>query len=225
MRNSYNYNHCLSPDESEEYIAESRSNSNASLSNSNALVAIAEWRPFRWNADYTALSLLGLGLTYLVFREPLLVTVILSAGLFFYCLGKIISTVPILQRIVGVKIRFWHIAAVIVAIAATLSIFELPAQAVFLSGLEQFLTQIAQQSSTGGAGGGAVSPQAIKLVFNAIRAVFLLLVGVAALFAYNQAQQGNDWRPIATQAGLAIGIILTIDVITFLFVGNGTGGA
>jgi uncharacterized membrane protein YidH (DUF202 family) len=107
------------------------------------------------------------------------------------------------------------------ALTATLTTFEMPAQAIFLSGLEQFLTNIAQQSSTGGT--SAIDPQAITLVFNAIRGVFLLLVGIAALFAYNQAQQGNDWRPIATQAGLAIGIILTIDVITFLFVGNGTG--
>jgi hypothetical protein len=41
------------------------------------------------------------------------------------------------------------------------------------------------------------------------------LVGVAALFAYNQAQQGNDWRVIATQAGLAIGIILVIDLSSY----------
>ena len=76
---------------------------------------------------------------------------------------------------------------------------KLPAQAIFLSGLEQFLADIAEQSSTGGT--SSIDPEAITLVFNAIRGVFLLLVGVAALFAYNQAQQGNDWRPIATQAG------------------------
>lgn len=191
-------------------------------SNSHALVASIARVRRAWNTDYTALLGLGLGLIYLAFREPLLVTVILSAGLFFYCLNRVIDSIPFLRRIIGAKIRFWHVAGIIMALATTLSLFEIPAHAIFLSGLEQFLTQIAQQSSTGGA--GAVSPEAIKLVFNAIRAVFLLLVGVAALFAYNQAQQGNDWRPIATQAGLAIGIVLTIDVITFLFVGNGTGG-
>lgn len=98
----------------------------------------------------------------------------------------------------------------------------MPANAVFLSGLEKFVTELASQ--TGAGGEQSVSPEAIALVFNLIRAVFLILVGVAALFAYNQAQQGNDWRPIATQAGLAIGIVLAIDVITFLFVGDGTGG-
>lgn len=51
----------------------------------------------------------------------------------------------------------------------------------------------------------------------------LLLVAAASLFAYNQAQQGNDWRPIVTQVGLAFSIVIAIDVITFIFVGNGTG--
>lgn len=103
------------------------------------------------------------------------------------------------------------------ALVCVLSIMNQPANAIFLSGLETFLKTIATDS------GGSVSEEAIELVFNAIRGVFLLLVGVATLFAYNQAQQGNDWRPIATQAGLAVGIILVIDVITFLFVGSGTG--
>lgn len=177
---------------------------------------------FIWTkTDTTANITLGFGLIYLAVKEPLLTVIILSLSLFFYCLNRIISFIPYLNYFVKTKIHFWHVAGAIMAFTATLTIFEMPAQAIFLSGLEQFLTNIAQQSSTGGT--SSIDPQAITLVFNAIRGVFLLLVGVAALFAYNQAQQGNDWRPIATQAGLAIGIILTIDVITFLFIGNGTG--
>jgi hypothetical protein len=63
----------------------------------------------------------------------------------------------------------------------------------------------------------------IDLIFNLIRGAFLLLVAAASLFAYNQAQQGNDWRPIVTQVGLAFAIVIAIDVVTFLFVGDGTG--
>ena len=185
-------------------------------------IAIALLSSLNWTTNDTGafIALLS-GLIYLAVKEPLLVTVILSLALFFYCINRVISYIPYLNYHVKRKIHFWHIVVVIIALTATLTVFEMPAQAIFLSGLEQFLTDIAQQSSTGGT--SAIDPQAITLVFNAIRGVFLLLVGIAALFAYNQAQQGNDWRPIATQAGLAIGIILTIDVITFLFVGNGTG--
>jgi hypothetical protein len=171
--------------------------------------------------DINTLISLGIGLIYIAVREPLLSVIILSLGLFFHCLNQVINLIPYLNHFVRIKIRFWHVSGLIIALTATLTTFEMPAQAIFLSGLEKFLTDIAEQSSTGGT--SSIDPQAITLVFNAIRGVFLLLVGVAALFAYNQAQQGNDWRPIATQAGLAIGIILTIDVITFLFIGNGTG--
>jgi hypothetical protein len=83
---------------------------------------------------------------------------------------------------------------------------------------------LASQAQSGGSG-ETVSPEVIKLIFNLIRGVFLLLVAAAALFAYNQAQQGNDWRPIVTQVGLAFAIVIAIDVVTFLFVGNGTGAA
>ena len=179
---------------------------------------------FIWTkTDKAASIFLGFGLIYLTVKEPLLISIILSLSLFFYCLNRIISFIPIFGYFVKAKIRFWHIAGLIIALTATLTVFELPAQAIFLSGLEEFLADIAEQSSTGGT--SSIDSEAITLVFNAIRGVFLLLVGVAALFAYNQAQQGNDWRPIATQAGLAIGIILTVDVITFLFIGDGTGTA
>jgi uncharacterized membrane protein len=190
--------------------------------NSSYLEIVPLFTRIIWTrADTNTSMLLGLGLIYLAAREPVLISILLSLGLLFYCLNQVIRFIPYLNYFVKVKIRFWHIAGLIIGLTATLTTFEMPAQAIFLSGLEKYLTDISQQSSTGGT--SSIDPQAITLVFNAIRGVFLLLVGVAALFAYNQAQQGNDWRPIATQAGLAIGIILTIDVITFLFIGNGTG--
>jgi uncharacterized membrane protein len=190
--------------------------------NSSYLEIVPLFTRIIWTrADTNTSMLLGLGLIYLAVREPVLISILLSLGLLFYCLNQVIRFIPYLNYFVKVKIRFWHIAGLIIGLTATLTTFEMPAQAIFLSGLEKYLTDISQQSSTGGT--SSIDPQAITLVFNAIRGVFLLLVGVAALFAYNQAQQGNDWRPIATQAGLAIGIILTIDVITFLFIGNGTG--
>ncbi|MDX2245049.1 MAG: hypothetical protein NW224_30600, partial [Leptolyngbyaceae cyanobacterium bins.302] len=100
------------------------------------------------------------------------------------------------------------------AIALTLNTVT-PAHAIFLSGMEEFVTELATQSAGGGEG---ISEESIGLVFNVIRAIFLLLVAAAALFAYNQAQQGNDWRPIATQVGLAFGVVLGLDVITAIFV-------
>lgn len=181
-------------------------------------------RRFKLNKiDLTFLSLLGLASIYLIFTQPVMVCVLLSSSLFFYCLSLIVKSIPMLNRMIGIRIRFWHIASVIMALVCVLSLFNQPAQAIFMSGLESYLRGIVQTSNTNGGTTNSIDPASIGLIFNAIRGVFLLLVGVAALFAYNQAQQGNDWRPIATQIGLALGIILTVDVITFLFVGNTTG--
>lgn len=165
--------------------------------------------------------LVTIGVYFLV-KEPLLISVLSAASITFFGLWQIIKAIPILEKLIGSKIRFWHVATAIIAVAAFLSTFETPAQAIFLSGLEKFMTDLAQKS--GGNGGTAVSADVIKLIFNAIRGVFLLLVAAAALFAYNQAQQGNDWRPIVTQIGLAFGIVIAIDVVTQLFIGDGTGG-
>jgi hypothetical protein len=120
----------------------------------------------------------------------------------------------VLNRFTKLKLRPWYILVPFAAIAFTLSNLE-PAHAIFLSGLQEFIGQIAAQSAGGGAG---IPENTIALVFNVIRAIFLLLVAIAALFAYNQAQQGNDWRPIAGQVALAFGVVLGLDVITALFV-------
>ena len=98
---------------------------------------------FVWTKTDTRLSLfLGFGLIYLTVKEPLLISIILSISLFFYCLNRIIKLIPWLHKIVNAKISFWHIAGLIIALTATLTIFELPAHAIFLSGLEEFLAGI-----------------------------------------------------------------------------------
>ncbi|MEG5190590.1 MULTISPECIES: hypothetical protein [unclassified Microcoleus] len=132
------------------------------------------------------------------------------------------KAIPIVERYIGCKIRFWHIATAIITSTALCSVLDSPANAIFLSGLEEFMKELAEGASS--AGGEAIDAEVIELIFNLIRGAFLLLVAAASLFAYNQAQQGNDWRPIVTQVALAFAIVIAVDVITFLFVGNGGGG-
>ncbi|MBE9124734.1 MULTISPECIES: hypothetical protein [unclassified Coleofasciculus] len=174
------------------------------------------------SADLPFISILGGVAIYLFIKEPVVLAVGGLAAVVGLGLWYIAKAIPIVERWLGAKIRFWHIASVIIAITAVFGIFDTPARAIFLSGLEQFMIDIASQAGEA-AGGEGIQEDTITLIFNIIRGVFLLLVGAAALFAYNQAQQGNDWRPIVTQIGLAFGIVLAIDVITFLFIGDGSG--
>lgn len=172
--------------------------------------------------DFPFLSIfLGIGL-YLLFKQPLVLAIGGVASAVGISVYQIAQSIPHLEKWIGIRIRFWHIVSIIGAITLVFGgVFEQPAHAIFLSGLENFFVELSSQSGDVG-GGEGIQEDTINLVFNVIRGIFVLLVAVAALFAYNQAQQGNDWRPIATQVGLAFGVILTIDVITFLFIGDGT---
>ncbi|MBR8834395.1 MAG: hypothetical protein DSM106950_10265 [Stigonema ocellatum SAG 48.90 = DSM 106950] len=172
-------------------------------------------------ADLLFIAICAVVSIYMLVKEPVLISVLGCSSVVFFGLWQITRTVPILEKLIGAKIRFWHIVTAIITVTALLNTFEMPAHAIFLSGLEAFFKQLATQSSTAG-GGTSIDANTIALIFNVIRGVFLLLVAAASLFAYNQAQQGNDWRPIVTQIGLAFGIVIAIDVITFLFIGNGT---
>jgi len=120
--------------------------------------------------------------------------------------------------------RFWHIASLIIAIAALLHTFAAPAQAIFLSGLNNFC-QLSSAKFTGRWRHCHTGCQCDRANFQLNSGDVFVAGAAASLFAYNQAQQGNDWRPIVTQVGLAFAIVIAIDVVTFIFVGNGTGTA
>lgn len=162
--------------------------------------------------DWILILALVVGSIYFLVREPLVATILLSSGLFFFCASQIINYIPTFNKLVGVKIRFWHVAAIILALTMLLSTFDLPAHALFLSTLETALTNLVSTD--------LATP--IANVFTALRVIFVLVIVAAALFAYNQAQQGNDWRPIATQAAMAIGIVMVVDIISVVFLGSGT---
>lgn len=154
---------------------------------------------------------------YITVTTPVFIAILGCTSLVFWSLATTLKMVPGLEKYYRRRIRFWHLATVIITLTAVLGVLPQPASAIFLQNLQTFLEALAEDA------GVQEGSEAIAAAFNAIRAVFLLLVGAAALFAYNQAQQGNDWRPIITQIGIAFGIVLTIDVITWLFIGNNQG--
>jgi hypothetical protein len=172
--------------------------------------------------DLPFLGICLASLIYFTIRDPLLIVTLGCSSIVFLSLWHVAKAIPIVERYIGCKLRFWHITTAIITSTALCSVLDSPANAVFLSGLEEFMTELAEGASS--AGGEAIDPEVIELIFNLIRGAFLLLVAAASLFAYNQAQQGNDWRPIVTQVALAFAIVIAIDVITFLFIGNGNGG-
>lgn len=80
---------------------------------------------------------------YLLATKPIFVTILGCATIVFLSIGYVIRTVPILEKYLGRKIRFWHIVATIITVTALLDTFTTPAQAIFLSGLESFFNNLA----------------------------------------------------------------------------------
>lgn len=171
-------------------------------------------------STFNTLSLAGIGagLVYMVVRQPVFFSVFALSSVVYFTAWQMLQVLPVLDTWLGRKIKFQHVVMAISTTTLLASTIQ-PAHALFLSGLETFFVDLAAQAQSGGAG-ETLDESVIGLVFNLIRGVFLLLVAAAALFAYNQAQQGNDWRPIVTQVGLAFAIVIAIDVVTFIFIGN-----
>jgi len=171
-------------------------------------------------STFDALSLagIGVGLVYMAARQPVFFSVLGVSSLLYLTAWQMLQMTPVLERWMGRRIKIQHVVVAISTTTILASAIQ-PAHALFLSGLEAFFVDLAAQAQSGGAG-ETLDDSVIGLVFNLIRGVFLLLVAAAALFAYNQAQQGNDWRPIVTQVGLAFAIVIAIDVVTFIFIGN-----
>jgi hypothetical protein len=165
----------------------------------------------QYKNDWFWVGVLILETGYLSVRYPLLLAV-------FGCASLLLLGLYYLSQAIATPLKFWQVAAAIMTTTALLTTLEAPSYAIFLKGLEDFVATLATSSNSG------IDASTITLIFNMIRAVFLLLVAAAALFAYNQAQQGNDWRPIVGQVAMAFAIVIAMDVVTFLFVGQGTTG-
>jgi len=152
------------------------------------------------------------------FQDPFLLASVSGISVIAGSLWYIGTSIPAIEKLLGLKnrVKFWHVATGALAIAVVVNLAT-PAHAIFLSGLETFVTDLVTEAADQ-SGGEGIDEGIVALIFNIFRLAFILLVIAASLFAYNQAQQGNDWRPIITQIALAIAIVIAIDVLTALFV-------
>ena len=88
-----------------------------------------------------------------------------------------------------------------------------PANALFLQDLENRVTDVIAGTSSG------LPADSVALIFDFLRVAFVLFVVAAGIFAFVQAQQGNDPRPIIGTIVIAFGTIMGIDVLTVLIAG------
>ncbi len=158
---------------------------------------------------------------YFAVTDTYLVTILATVSAIFGSICYLL--VPSLEQYLGIQVKFRYVVIGIMTLTLLLAVIDVPAHAVFLARLEAyFKTLVAGAQSYNAGSGGTVDATAVSQVFNLIRGIFLLLVVGAAIFAYTQAQQGNDWRPIIYKIGMAFGLVIAVDIVTYIFVGSGT---
>ncbi|MGD1871568.1 MAG: hypothetical protein ACFB02_00795 [Mastigocoleus sp.] len=112
------------------------------------------------------------------------------------------------------KTRFYKIGKIVIAILGALIVlnaFGTPAQAQFYQNAETWMT-----GQFGGAG------EAIPLVFNVLRGLFLIYLGISLVKVVQAARENEDWQNLA-RTPMIILIAMTVgDILANVITGGGT---
>ncbi len=174
----------------------------------NSLMKYLKIRP----SDLPCAAGLVTGVVYLSINDAFFVFVLASLALVFGAMYYCAKVMPILEKTIGHRISIWHAGALVLGLTMIVGMLE-PANALFLQDLENRVTDVIAGTSSG------LPADSVALIFDFLRVAFVLFVVAAGIFAFVQAQQGNDPRPIIGTIVIAFGTIMGIDVLTVLIAG------
>ncbi|MEB3219215.1 MAG: hypothetical protein VKN72_23685 [Nostocales cyanobacterium 94392] len=146
----------------------------------------------------------------------------LHSPILLFCLVLVSLIVVIMQQVsyrfnlpkrqlIGLQI----IAIAIILSAFWLDYFATPAQAQFFGKAEDFFQNTLTQGSTDSGTRAAVS-----LVFNVLRALYLLYIAVALIGVVNAVRKDEDWQNVARTPLLVVVAVTIADVLTGFIIGN-----
>ncbi len=122
--------------------------------------------------------------------------------------NKLLTNFEKLQRRMGINL--YGVLFAIVAVIFMLDFATAPASAQFLNNAETWMT---------GAFTG-ISAEAIKLVFNVLRGLFLVYLGISLVRIVNSARNDEDWQNLA-RTPLIIAVTVVIgDILAGLVTGG-----
>ena len=154
------------------------------------------------------------GVVYLAINDAFFVFVLASLALVFGAMYYCAKVIPFVEKIIGHRISIWHVGVLVLGLTMVVGMLE-PANALFLQDLENRVTDVIGGTASG------LPAESVALIFDFLRVAFVLFVVAAGIFAFIQAQQGNDPRPIIGTIVIAFGTIMGIDVLTVLIAGTG----
>ena len=125
--------------------------------------------------------------------------------------NKLLTNFEKLQRRMGINL--YAILFSLVAVVFVLDFATAPASAQFLNGAETWM----KSAFTG------ISGDTIALIFNVLRGLFLLYLGISLVRIVNSARNDEDWQTLArTPLIIAVTVVLG-DILSGLVTGSGSG--
>jgi uncharacterized membrane protein SpoIIM required for sporulation len=160
---------------------------------------------------------------FLIACAVLLSVISLKSPTLLFCL-LLGSLIAVVMQQIGYQMHLpkrWLIVAQITAVAVILSLFWLdwfaaPAQAQFFGKAEDFFERQLVPPGQNNAGTQA----AVSLVFNVLRAIFLLYIAISLIGVVNALRKDEDWQSIARTPLLVVVAVTVADVLTGFIIGN-----
>ncbi len=174
-----------------------------------AFYTARHWLTQLWTCVPFLLSV-AVFLTIITWKSPVM--------LFCLLIGTVATLV--LEQI-GRNTRLSKYSVIIsqIAFVAILSFFWIdhfadPAAAQFFGRAESFF----KNNFQGAEGGGAQA--AVSLIFNVLRAIYLLYIAVSLIGVINAVRKDEDWQSIARTPLLVVVAVTIADVLTGFIIGN-----
>ena len=92
-----------------------------------------------------------------------------------------------------------------------------PAQAQFFKKAEDFFLY----NLTQGLEGGNTTVSAVSLVFNVLRAIYLLYIAISLIGVVNSLRKDEDWQTVVRTPLLVVVAVTVADVLTGFILGSG----
>ncbi len=161
---------------------------------------------------------------FLIACAVLLSVISLKSPILLFCL-LVGSLITIIIQQIGQQVHLPRRSLIllqILAVAIVLSLFWLdyfavPAQAQFFKRAEDFFKQNLTTTGDATANNGT---QAVSLIFNVLRALYLLYIAVSLIGVINAVRKDEDWQTIARTPLLVVVAVTIADVLTGFVIGN-----
>jgi hypothetical protein len=171
------------------------------------------------------------GLIILVESVPFLIAcavlvsvISLKSPILLFCL-LVGSLIAVITQQIGQQVNLPRRSLILLQILAAaiilslywLDCFAAPAQAQFFGEAEKFFKKTLQDGSATNAGG---SDTAVSLIFNVLRAIYLLYIAISLVGVINAVRKDEDWQSIARTPLLVVVAVTIADVLTRFVIGD-----